>query len=49
MGNRGKKYLMETTTQQLEDAVGSKVKINTKETFRQRVKRWKKFSCPETL
>ena len=27
MGNRGKKYLMETTTQQLEDAVGSKVKI----------------------
>ena len=33
MGNRGKKYSTETTTQQLVEAVDFKVKINTKETF----------------
>ena len=33
MGNRGKKYSTETTGQQLEEAVDSKEKINTKETF----------------
>ena len=33
MGNRGKKYSTEITTQQLVEALDSKVKINTKETF----------------
>ena len=33
MGNRGKKYSTETTAQKLVEAVDSKVKINTKETF----------------
>ena len=33
VGSRGKKYLTETTAQQLEGAVDSNVKINTKETF----------------
>ena len=33
MGNRGKKYSTETTTQQLVEPLDSKVKINTKETF----------------
>ena len=32
MGNQGKKYSTETTAQQLEKAVDSKVKINTKKT-----------------
>ena len=33
MGSRDKKYSTETTAQQLGEAVDSKVKINTKETF----------------
>ena len=33
MGNRGKKYSTETTAQQLVEAVDSKVKINSEETF----------------
>ena len=33
MGNRGKKYSTQTTTQQLVEAVDSKGKMNTKETF----------------
>ena len=33
MGSRGKKYSTETTAQQLGEAVDSKVKVNTKETF----------------
>ena len=33
MGNHGKKYSTETTAKRLEEAVHSKVKINTKETF----------------
>ena len=33
MGNRGKKYSTETTAQKLVEAVDSKVKMDTKETF----------------
>ena len=33
MGNRGKKYSTKTTAQQLVEALNSKVKISTKETF----------------
>ena len=33
MGNRGKKYSTQTTTQQLVEAVDYKGKMNTKETF----------------